>query len=82
VGREWRNFGSAGAESRTVGGDPDENCLSLTRTGEMGVQWCRFRGQKGDSCSDEIGISEVFAGVSKELTGVASEIIRVFGSYG
>jgi hypothetical protein len=36
VGRQWRNFGCDGLESRTVGGDPDENPFTLTRTGILG----------------------------------------------
>ena len=32
VGRKWRNFVCAGSESRTVGGDPDDKCFTLTRT--------------------------------------------------
>jgi hypothetical protein len=27
VGCKWRNFGCAGSESRTVGGDPDKDCF-------------------------------------------------------
>jgi hypothetical protein len=37
VGRQWRNFGCAGLESRTVGSDPDENPFTLTRTGILGT---------------------------------------------
>jgi hypothetical protein len=37
VGRQWRNFGCAGLESRTVGGDPDENCFTLSAYSRMGL---------------------------------------------
>jgi hypothetical protein len=42
VGRKWRNFGCASLESRTVGGDLDENCFTLTRTAIDGVEWWPF----------------------------------------
>ena len=37
MGRQWRNFGCAGPESRTVGGDADEKGFTLTRTGIGGT---------------------------------------------
>src|SRR5712692_1628500 len=46
VGHKWGNFGGAGSESRTVGGDPDENCFTLTRTGGLGTQLQPFLGSK------------------------------------
>jgi hypothetical protein len=48
VGRKWRNFGCAGSESCTVGGDPDENSFTLTRTGIWGTMAAVCWGQKGD----------------------------------
>jgi hypothetical protein len=33
VGHKCRNFGCAGSESRTIGGDLEENCFTLTRNG-------------------------------------------------
>ncbi len=43
------NSGSCWCGWRTVGSAPDENRFTMLRTGEMCVQWCRFRGQKGNS---------------------------------
>jgi hypothetical protein len=37
VGRKWRKFRRAGSESRTVGGDLEEDCFTLTRTGIGGT---------------------------------------------
>jgi hypothetical protein len=33
----WAIFGGAGADSRTAGGAPDGNRLTMSRTGEMGI---------------------------------------------
>jgi hypothetical protein len=34
---------------KTAGSAPMKNRFTMSRTGEMDVQWCRFRGQKGNS---------------------------------
>jgi hypothetical protein len=49
VGRKWRNFGGAGSESHTAGGDPDENCFNIDANMDLGKNSSRFWGQKGNS---------------------------------
>ena len=42
-------LGCAGVDGRPSGVLPMTNRLTVSRTGETGVLWCRFRGQKGNS---------------------------------
>ncbi len=49
VGRRWRNFGCAGSEFRTEGGDPGEKCFTLTRKESGRKMPVSCWGQKGDS---------------------------------
>jgi len=53
--KESQDLGSRGSIAftpalvRDRGADaPDENHFTMSRTGEMRMQWCRFRGQKGN----------------------------------
>jgi hypothetical protein len=49
VGHKWDNFGLCWCGWQTVGGAPDENRFTVSRTSETGVLWRCLRSQKGNS---------------------------------
>jgi hypothetical protein len=54
VDQKWGGFGNVGTDGVPVRGAPDENRLTASRAGEMGVQWLPFSSPKREfrlSCS-------------------------------
>jgi hypothetical protein len=41
----------------------------MSRSGEMGLRWCRFRGQKGDS--GLLGAGERVTGIARQLNSLS-----------
>jgi hypothetical protein len=67
------NSGSCWCGGRTVGSAPDENRFTMSRRGEMRVQWCRFRGQKGKF---RLNITPVWKPETTRFASCQPELIR------